>query len=169
MTIGSLNMLPSGDAITLFRQVCDALRWAEEMVRRRPFLDSQHLAKTADEVWNSLDADDWKEAFSHHPMIGDVSDLHARFPRSAKLSQAEQAGLSRADDGILRDLAAGNRMYKAKFGFIFIVCATGKSAPETLSILRNRLGNDASEELEIAAAEQSKITRIRLEHLFEAQ
>jgi len=136
------------------------------MQERRPFRDVLQLVAVADEVWNGLSPDDWKEAFSHHPKIGDIKDLRKRFPATAQLSEGEQAGLAVTAEKVLKALADGNNLYEAKFGYIFIVCATGKTAEEMLKLLNTRLNNIPSEEIKIAADEQAKITRLRLERLF---
>ena len=112
--------------------------------------------------WFGLSEPDWLEAFSHHPRIGDRAALEARFPKTHDLSAKEQAGVAKAGEDVLTALAEGNNAYFDKFGFIFIVCATGKSAEEMLSLLRERLPHDRANELRIAAEEQAKITALRL-------
>ena len=119
----------------------------------------------AGEEWNSLDRGDWLEAFAAHPRIGDVESLRKKFTATADLCGAEQAGVKDAEKATIQALAEGNRQYEERFGHIFIVCATGKTAPEMLALLRSRLENDPDAELRIAAAEQAKITRLRLEKL----
>jgi 2-oxo-4-hydroxy-4-carboxy-5-ureidoimidazoline decarboxylase len=135
------------------------------MVARRPFGDAQALLRAADEVWAGCAEPDWREAMTHHPRIGDVSRLREKFAATASWSSQEQKGVGAASEETLHALAEGNRAYEARFGFIFLVCATGKSADEMLSLLRARLDNAPSDELRIAAGEQAKITRIRLEKL----
>ena len=137
------------------------------MVANRPFSSPTDFLDQADAVWWSLTPTDWLEAFEHHPKIGDVENLRARFKKTADFSEAEQAGMSDADEQIIQALAKGNSNYEDKFGYIFIVCATGKSAAEMLDILNGRLPNEATTELHIAAGEQTKITRIRLNQLLE--
>jgi 2-oxo-4-hydroxy-4-carboxy-5-ureidoimidazoline decarboxylase len=135
------------------------------MMARRPFADAAALRAAADEVWSALSHGDWLEAFSHHPRIGDVEGLRARFASTRTWAEGEQAGARAASDEVLRALAEGNRAYEARFGHIFIVCATGKSAEEMLALLRARLPNDPVAEARVAAGEQAKITRLRLEKL----
>lgn len=135
------------------------------MIERRPFKDAGHLFALAEETWNSLGSQDWKEAFSHHPKIGDVHALREKFASTAAWASGEQSGVKSASDETLRRLAEGNAEYERKFGYIFIVCATGKSAEEMLEMLESRLTHPAERELNIATAEQAKITRIRLEKL----
>lgn len=132
------------------------------MVRRRPFASTGRLLAAAHEAWADLTQTDWLEAFSHHPKIGDRASLARRFPDTARLSSHEQRGVDAAAADVLDALAAGNRAYEDKFGYIFIVCATGRSATDMLEMLRARLGNDPAEEIRIAAGEQAKITELRL-------
>ena len=115
-----------------------------------------------EQAFDQLDRDDWLEAFAGHPRIGDLDSLRHRFAATAALAAAEQAGTREASDRVLRALAQGNADYERRFGHLFIVCATGKSADEMLAILDQRLSNDPDVELEIAAGEQRKITRLRL-------
>lgn len=135
------------------------------MMERRPFGSQMTMLAAAEEEWFALGPEDWREAFSHHPRIGDVEALRLRFAETRRLSEREQAGVMAADDDVIKALAAGNRAYEQRFGYIFIVCATGKSADEMLRLLRARLENDASTEIRLAAEEQAKITRIRLNRL----
>lgn len=122
------------------------------------------LEQAAEVALDQLDRDDWLEAFSHHPRIGDAASLRQRFgARSGAWSEGEQSAAAGADDAVLAALADANRRYEQRFGYVFIVCATGKSAEEMLALLEARLGNPAEQELAIAAAEQRKITRLRLE------
>ena len=132
------------------------------MVARRPFGNQPALLAAARDEWLALPEPDWLEAFSHHPKIGDAVALRARFAATRDLSEKEQAGAAGASDEVLAALADGNRAYEARFGFIFIVCATGLTAEEMLTRLRSRMGNDPDVEIRIAAEEQAKITAIRL-------
>ncbi len=144
---------------------CGSSRWADAMTQGRPFASPEALLAAADREWWRLGREDWLEAFRHHPRIGDKDALRARFGATRAWAAAEQGGLSAADEATFDALAAGNREYEARFGWIFIVCATGKTADEMLARLRARLENAPDAELRIAAAEQAKITRIRLEKL----
>jgi 2-oxo-4-hydroxy-4-carboxy-5-ureidoimidazoline decarboxylase len=109
-----------------------------------------------------VSARDWQEAFSHHPRIGDRYALHARLASTRHLSQAEQAGVSAASPQLIDELASANAAYEARFGYVFIVCATGRTAEEMLSLLRARLQNDPAIEIEVAAGEQARIMSLRL-------
>jgi 2-oxo-4-hydroxy-4-carboxy-5-ureidoimidazoline decarboxylase len=128
------------------------------MLELRPFENLSQLQKSAEQIWQSLTKTDWLEAFSHHPRIGGVA--------TSTWASQEQKGAAGASEEILRKLADGNTAYEKRFGHIFLVCATGKSAGEMLQLLEQRLGNAPEPELRIAVGEQAKITRIRLEKLF---
>jgi 2-oxo-4-hydroxy-4-carboxy-5-ureidoimidazoline decarboxylase len=163
MTLEELNSLSPRDCVTLFRQCCGSVRWAQAMRDRRPFQSARHLYEVAEEIWNGLAPEDWNEAFAHHPKIGDITSLRKKYRDTG--ASREQSGVRGAPERTLKALAEGNNLYEAKFGYIFIVCASGKSADEMLAILNKRLGNIPSEEMKIAAREQAKITRLRLETL----
>jgi 2-oxo-4-hydroxy-4-carboxy-5-ureidoimidazoline decarboxylase len=158
-----LNALPADEARAALLRCCGSRRWADALTARRPFASAEELFAAAEEVWNGLGRDDWLEAFAAHPRIGDVETLRKKFATTAAWCAGEQAGVAGAAEETLQALAEGNRRYEDRFGHIFIVCATGKSAAEMLALLRERLGNDPAEELRVAAAEQAKITRLRLE------
>ena len=132
------------------------------MLHRRPFGDIKQLLAAAREVWFALEPADWKEAFAAHPRIGDRDSLRNRFPETAHLAAREQAGVDGAADDVLSALAEGNLAYERRFGFIFIVCASGLTASQMLEMLQARLSNDPATELLIAAEEQAKITALRL-------
>ena len=138
------------------------------MTSARPFSNLDDLLAKADRVWWSLDKDDWFEAFRAHPKIGQKKAAAAQSEQARSWSALEQAGTSDAGTEIIRLLAEGNREYEQRFGFIYIVCATGKSSEEMLTIMRGRLRNDPGTELRTAAEEQRKITRLRLEKLLQS-
>jgi 2-oxo-4-hydroxy-4-carboxy-5-ureidoimidazoline decarboxylase len=165
MNVDSLNSLPADAARAALLRCCGSQRWADAMIAHRPFASADDVYRAADEIWASLDRADWLQAFDGHPKIGDLDSLRRKFASTADWASGEQAGVAGAGDDIITSLAEGNRDYEARFGYIFIVCATGKTAAEMLTILRDRLNNDADSELRIAAAEQAKITRLRLEKL----
>ena len=135
------------------------------MLGRRPFADKGAALAAADAAWTETNEKDRLEAFAHHPRIGGKDALRAKFAATKAWAQGEQAKVAEADEATLDALEKGNADYEAKFGFIFIVCATGKSAAEILALLKARLPNDSRTEIESAAAEQAKITKIRLEKL----
>lgn len=132
------------------------------MLGRRPFAGQDAALAAARDEWFRLSPDDWRDAFSHHPKIGDGESLRARFPLTHQLSAREQASVADAGDAVLDSLADGNERYQQKFGYIFIVCATGKRADEMLALLEARLPNDPETEIRIAAEEQARITAMRL-------
>jgi len=159
MTLHELNSFPRYRAEGELLKCCGSTAWARTMAGRRPFVSFDRLLKAASEVWNRLDRADWMEAFRAHPRIGERKEIvHVWAAR-------EQSGMERAGVAVTNALEEGNREYLAKFGYIFIVCATGKSANEMLSILQSRLLNSPEEELRIAMAEQNKIAWLRLEKL----
>ena len=143
-------------------RACGSTRWVDRMMQRRPFGNDARLLSAARIEWFGLSESDWLEAFSHHPRIGDRAALETRFPKTHDLSAKEQAGIASAREDVLTALAEGNDAYFDKFGFVFIVCATGKSAEEMLSLLRERLQHDRANELRVAAEEQARITALRL-------
>ena len=160
-----LDLAAPDEARDLLRSCCGASAWVERMMARRPFGSHDALMATARDEWLGLQRSDWLEAFGHHPKIGDRDSLRQRFARTAHLSEREQAGVDGASEDVLEALAAGNREYERRFGHIFIVCASGKSADGMLQLLRERLPNSPEVEILIAAAEQAKITELRLKKL----
>lgn len=161
-----LNGLPPAQLEERLRHCCGSARWVQRMATQRPFGSWQQLSAAADDIWQDLDAEDYHEAFAQHPQIGaDLDALQAKFASTQDWSAEEQKGVESAPREILLALQQGNLDYQAKFGYIFIVCATGKSAAQMLALLRERLGNAPPTELAIAAAEQAKITKLRLEKL----
>jgi 2-oxo-4-hydroxy-4-carboxy-5-ureidoimidazoline decarboxylase len=156
------NLLPAREAAEEILACCGSQAWANGLVARRPFEDEASLTVTSDEIWNRLGARDWMEAFAMHPRIGERKSPVVASARSAAWSAQEQRSVADAAEAIQLALAERNREYEEKFGRMFIVCATGKSAPEMLEILRRRLGNNEADELREAAEEQRKITNLRL-------
>jgi OHCU decarboxylase len=143
---------------------CGARRWAEAMVALRPIGSVAELSAAADRVWGTMQEADWMEAFSCHPRIGERQPLRTAHAskKSAAWSQQEQSPASSAPDQVLAELAAVNQDYEMRFGFTYIVCATGKSAEEMLAILHRRVTSDRAAELCEAAEQQRQITQIRL-------
>ena len=163
--IAWLNSLPFDEAANELLQCCGSKRWATQTAGARPYKDLTDLVARANEIWSSLDRDDWLEAFRSHPKIGAKKAAEIVSAQSREWSGQEQAGVNTASRETTETLAELNRAYEKKFGFIFIICATGKTSVEMLAALRERLEHDAAEELPIAAAEQSKITELRLKKL----
>jgi OHCU decarboxylase len=159
-----LNALPREEAEARLLECCGSRQWARRLAAERPFATADDLAGAADRIWRSLSADDWLEAFAAHPRIGSPAD-----PEKAGWARHEQAGTKSASPETLANLADVNREYEERFGHIFIVCATGKSAAEMLALAESRLHNDPRTELAIAAEEQRRIMRLRLAKLLEAE
>lgn len=162
-----LNDLPHAEAQTVFLDCCGSQEWARRMVEKRPFPMLENLYNAAEKTWFSLSPAEWLEAFAAHPKIGSKKSTRVRQVRSTAWSVGEQSGMDAAETDVRERLAEANRLYEEKFGFIFIVCASGKSADEMLAIARARLGNSLETELVISAEEQRKITEIRLNKLLE--
>jgi OHCU decarboxylase len=140
---------------------CGAPRWADEMVARRPFVSIGELHATADHLWSTMAESDWLVAFACHPRIGERKNTHAT-PKSATWSRREQSSAASASETVLSELAELNARYEERFGFTYIVCATGRSADEMLAILKRRVASDRSAELSEAAEQQRQIMQIRL-------
>ena len=158
-----LDLAATDEAREMLFACCGSTRWVTLMLARRPFGSMDRLLADANDVWNALSEDDWKEAFSHHPRIGERNLAHAKFAATRALSEQEQAGVSGASEDVLAALAEVNRAYEDKFGYVFLICATGRTAVEMLSAARERLAHDPATEIRIAAAEQAKITALRLD------
>ena len=160
-----LNSLSPPEALSEFLKCCGSRNWARRMTDQRPFVDLAGLLSEADDIWLSLTGQDWMEAFRSHPKIGEQKAAETQSAEARAWSEQEQAGTRDSAQEIMQALAAGNREYEDRFGYIFIVCAAGKTADEMLAMLRKRLSNDADKELRLAAEEQRKITEIRLRKL----
>jgi OHCU decarboxylase len=165
--LSSWNAATIDDATASLLSCCAAARWAEQLVAQRPFPTEEALFTAADQVWATMQEPDWMQAFCAHPRIGERKVLHAT-AQSKQWSSQEQSSVDSAQAAVLEQLAAGNTRYEERFGFTFIVCATGKSAEEMLAILNRRLGNDRETELREAAEQQRQITQIRLRKWLQA-
>jgi OHCU decarboxylase len=146
-------------------QCCGSRQWVDAMVSGRPYASLEALLEQAEIVWWSLEQNDWLEAFRSHPKIGEKKAAEKVSAQSQQWSGQEQAGMNDASVETTASLANLNQVYEQKFGFIFIICATGKTPHEMLEVLQARLQHDAATELPIAAREQSKITKLRLKKL----
>jgi 2-oxo-4-hydroxy-4-carboxy-5-ureidoimidazoline decarboxylase len=156
--IKRLNALEPEEARRQFLNCCGSTVWAERMLQFRPFSNVREMHADATALLAELSEVSWKEAFSRHPRIGTTAGV-------SKWSAQEQKGVDGAERQTLAELAELNDAYFAKFGYIYIVCATGKSATEMLELLKRRLAHEAKTELIYAAAEQAKITHLRLDKL----
>lgn len=162
------NQMTTDAASEQILPCCGSRRWALELSRNRPYSDSDELCRASDRVWESLAETDWQEAFESHPRIGERDSRRDIDFKSRMWSQEEQRTIAKGAEGaIASELADANVAYEAKFGRIFIVCATGKTAGEVLDLLHSRLANDATTELILAVEEQRKITQLRLRRWLE--
>lgn len=159
MKLDDLNELDASDALKIFLACCGSREWATRMNDLRPFGSIEIALDAADREWLRLGEADWMEAFEAHPRIGERSD--------SATSQAEQAAVYSAGDTIARALARGNAEYDKRFGFIYIVFATGKTPEYILENLNKRLMNPRDVEIRNAVAEQMKITRNRLQRMLQ--
>lgn len=164
-SVRRMNQLSAELAEAEFLKCCGATRWAKQMTDARPFTDIGSVLSKADEIWASLDETDWLEAFRAHPKIGERKAAAIQSQQAANWSAQEQSQAEQAAAETKTAIAQGNELYEGRFGFIFIICASGKSADEILASLNERLGNDAGTEMRIAAEEQRKITQLRLKKL----
>jgi 2-oxo-4-hydroxy-4-carboxy-5-ureidoimidazoline decarboxylase len=165
MSLEELNTLPRKQAEARFRDCCAADPWVQGMLDNRPFASRDAMIAQSRRVWPSLTENDWLQAFEAHPKIGNVDSLRRKYTSTKGLASGEQAGVRHAPEAVLQCLKTGNDAYQEKFGFIFIVYATGKSAEEMLELLASRLPNTREQEIDNAAREQAQITEIRLEKL----
>jgi 2-oxo-4-hydroxy-4-carboxy-5-ureidoimidazoline decarboxylase len=160
-----LNELSPADAEAEFLKCCGSAKWARDLAAARPFAGRAELLGKCDEISAGLKTEDWLEAFRAHPKIGENSAAKSQTTQEQGWSAQEQSGMQAASAELVSELANRNREYEARFGFIFIVCATGKSSGEMLAIINRRIHNDPQTELQVAVAEQRKITLLRLQKL----
>jgi 2-oxo-4-hydroxy-4-carboxy-5-ureidoimidazoline decarboxylase len=165
MTLHELNILPKEQLKTALFNCCGSKNWVDKMLPFFPADDLVELLNDAEDQWYECSNTDWLEAFTHHPKIGDTASLQNNFAATAEWASGEQSTVATASQQTIEALLKGNMDYEAKFGFIFIVCATGKSAEEMLQLLLARLPNTKEEEIEIAMDEQNKITQLRIQKL----
>ena len=162
--VRAFNALPEPPAEAALLASCGSKNWAREALKRRPFRSVDALRRAADEVWRKLGREDWLEAFGAHPRIGEETS-GKKGAEAQEWSKQEQAGTRGASEKLLVELREANREYEKRFGYIFIVCATGKTAEEMLALLRQRLQNEPAKELMVAAEEQRRIVQLRLEKM----
>jgi len=163
--IEKLNRMPPNDRRASLLSCCGSTRWAEEVSGLLPMWDVGQLLILGERVWRELGREDWLEAFRAHPKIGERRAAASAGEDARRWSEGEQSRARATSTETLDALAQANREYEEKFGLIFIVCATGKSAEEMLSLLRARMRNDAETELRVAADEQWRITELRIKKL----
>jgi OHCU decarboxylase len=161
-TLAAWNAAGETEARNAMLACCGAKRWADAMVALRPIASVAVLSEEADRVWSTMQEADWLEAFACHPRIGERKVSAHAGAQSATWSRAEQAQTSVASENLLAEIAVGNQTYEERFGFTYIVCATGKSAEEMLAILKRRMESTRDAELREAAEQQRQIIQIRL-------
>ena len=166
MNLDTLNTLSEAEFREALHKCCGALRWVAGMWAGRPFPDAATLHEQADAVWGQMGEADWLEAFAAHPRIG-ASKPPEVAQNTASWTSREQSGMQSADEILKAEMATKNAEYEQRFGFIYIVCASGKSAPELLEILSRRLNSNRQSELQTAAQEQIRITHLRLDKLLQ--
>ncbi len=166
MKISEFNLLNKDAKSALLQQCCGSKTWISKMLEEELPKEREKILNVAEDKWNDCTEEDWREAFLHHPKIGDIEGLRKKFSKD-QFAGGEQSLVNVASEKILNELARGNKEYEEKFGYIFIVCATGKPAGEMLTMLQSRLLNDPGKEIKIAMEEQNKITKLRLQKLFE--
>lgn len=159
------HRLPRQEAINILLDCCGSNKWAEQMAEKRPFNGGSDLFAAAEHAWSALEREDWLEAFRHHPPIGGNRAKVRQSATASRWSAREQSLAQQAPPEVLAALARENKAYARKFGYVFLICATHKTSEEILQALRQRISNTPEIELPIAAQEQRKITRLRLERL----
>ena len=168
ITLNILNSLSEKETRTHLEKCCVSKTWISNMVESRPFSSEEDVIKKAASIWyNDCSLDDFKQAFTGHPKIGDVESLREKFANTKEWANNEQAKVAEANTSTIEALAKTNKTYKDKFGYIFIVSASGKSAEEMLAIINERLHHNKEDEIYVAMNEQHKITVIRLDKLIE--
>ncbi len=162
------NRQPRQRALSALLDCCGSENWAQKVAGNRPFTSEAELFEFADKTWAALPREDWLEAFLHHPPIGGTKARAKQSPAASRWSAKEQTSAQKASPELLQELAIQNHVYAEKFGYVFLISATGKTSEDILDALRQRLLNDPETELRVAAEEQRKITLLRLEKLLES-
>ncbi len=163
--LAAWNAAGEAAAMEAMLACCGSKQWAAAMVLLRPIGSVLELSEAADRVWSAMQEPDWLEAFACHPRIGERNRVHTATHgrgQSAAWSRQEQSSAKAENERVLAELAEGNALYEQRYGFTYIVCATGKSAEEMLAILERRLANNRDAELREAAEQQRQIMQIRL-------
>jgi OHCU decarboxylase len=166
LTLGRLNAVSPSEAERELLACCGSRTWARHVAAGRPYADLDALVATSDRVWSRLSPEDWREAFAKHPRIGERAAATATATERG-WSGGEQSRAQKSPAAVLAELAIANAEYEDRFGHVFLICATGKTADEILANARSRLRNDPDRELAVAAEEQRRITHLRLRKLLE--
>ena len=165
MKLEKINSLDTDKAKAELFKCCGCTNWVNQIMEYFPFDSVEKLKTDSDSIWFTCTEEDWKEAFSHHPKIGEKKIDDTKFSETKNWAEDEQSGVKQATSEVLTELIEANQEYESKYGFIFIVCATGKSAQQMLDLIKARMNNSISNELSIAAIEQNKITHLRIDKL----
>lgn len=166
MTVEQFNDLEADDARMALVNCCAANAWVDCMLNLRPYRQVSEIFQYAEVFWDKTNKYDWMEAFEGHPQIAEMHMFKNNYAVAGDLPDSEPSIMDDASDEVIEAMIARNEAYKTKFGFIFVAYSTGKSAEEVLGLLNDRLLNDKDKELRLAAEEQRKITRLRLQKLF---
>lgn len=162
--INTINVLDIENTQKLLREFCSSTQWIASMANARPYKDGEHMLALAESLWLKATEEDILDAFLGHPKIGDLNALKNKYAHHATTEQGQVAD---AQDEILQQLQKYNENYEKQFGFIFIVCATGKSASEMLNLIKQRIINSRDDELRNGASEQLKIIHLRIQRWLE--
>ena len=165
MTLSQLNKLSQKELEPELQKCCGSTTWVKNLSAIFPVSSLDDLLDQSDKIWDDCTEADAREAFSHHPKIGDLSLLKEKFAATSEWAAGEQDGVQNTTTQVMEAFVESNRAYEDKFGFIFIISANGKLAEEMLSLLTLRLLNSPENEIRIAMEEQNKITRLRLKKL----
>jgi 2-oxo-4-hydroxy-4-carboxy-5-ureidoimidazoline decarboxylase len=165
LTVGELDALAAADAASTLAACCGSSRWVSGMLARRPFHTREGVLTAADTVARELEPNDWLEAFSHHPRIGEQKAAAPVDHAAREWSEGEQSTAMSSEVSVRERLREANRAYEARFGFIFIICASGRPATGILAAVESRMNNVREVEILTAAREQQLITRLRLNKL----
>ena len=163
--IDKVNSLSEKDLRVQLKSCCSSTKWAESLLQERPFASREDFLEKGESIWKALDHSDVMEAFDGHPKIGDTKQDEPQFKAGKSFSQKEQQGVAGASEELLETMRELNAQYEQRFGYIYIVFASGKSLTQMVSIIKERLENGADDELEVAKNEQFKITKNRMEKL----
>lgn len=167
--VAAFDVVPEDKLRERLRSCCAAEAWVQDMLAGRPYRSEAALFAASDRATAELDDRGLEQALAGHPRIGDAAPAHGGDGRSSAWSRGEQAGVATADADVLGELAAANAAYEQRFGHVYLVCASGRSADELLAVCRARLDNDPETERGVVLEELAKINRLRLGKLLEGR
>lgn len=167
MSVEELNLIDEASLKEGLFKCCGSSNWVEKMLRQKPFTNAQDLEEKAKICWKQCSEADFLEAFTHHPKIGDLKSLESKFNSTKNWAEKEQQSVKNTPLEVLEALRDLNEAYFEKFGFIFIIYASDKSASQMLDALKERIKNTRQQEINNSAIEQEKITILRLQKLLQ--